>query len=223
MQLKRILMAAALCGLMCPETAVFGAETPTAPGGVYKNDFEKAEAGSIPEDLLVLDGGFAVKEVTGNKVLELPGAPLESFGVLFGSNAKNNVYAKARIFGTNKGRRSPTFGIGLHGVSGFKLRVAPAKNAIELYRGDNVRASVPFDWKSGKWSILKLESRQIKEGVWEISGKVWQEGASEPEKPTITWEEKEAPSNGRAMITASPYSGTPILFDDLETGPLAPK
>jgi len=197
-----------------------GQDKPAAPS-VYKNDFEKVAVDSVPEDMLVLDGAFAVKELNGNKVLELPGAPLETFGVLFGSNAKENAFASARILATGKGRRFPTFGIGLYGVSGFKLRVAPAKKAIELYRGDAVRASVPYDWQSGKWSYLKLETRAVKEGVWEVTGKVWQEGGKEPEKGQIVWEEKEAPSNGRAMITASPFSGTPIQFDDLAAGPLA--
>ncbi|MGV3774753.1 MAG: hypothetical protein ACO1QB_17780 [Verrucomicrobiales bacterium] len=198
------------------------ADKPATPA-VYKNDFEKAEVNSVPEEMLVLDGGFAVKESNGNKVLELPGAPLESFGVLFGPNGKENMFASARILGSGKGRRFPTFGIGLNGVSGFKLRVAPAKKALELYRGDNVRTSIPYNWESGKWSFLKLETRAVKEGVWKVTGKVWQEGSEEPAKPQIVWEEKQAPSNGRAMITASPFSGTPILFDDLAAGPVSSK
>jgi len=51
---------------------------------LYENNFEKAAVGKVPEDFLVLDGSFAVKEEGGNKFLELPGAPLESFGVQFG-------------------------------------------------------------------------------------------------------------------------------------------
>ena len=51
---------------------------------LYTNGFDKAEVEKVPEDMMVLDGGFAVKEEGGNKFLELPGAPLETFGVLFG-------------------------------------------------------------------------------------------------------------------------------------------
>src|SRR4051812_25449563 len=51
---------------------------------LYQNDFSKGEVGKLPEDMLLLDGGFAVQEVSGNKMLQLPGAPLETYGVLFG-------------------------------------------------------------------------------------------------------------------------------------------
>ena len=68
---ERILM---FCGL-----AIFliGAEaSPTA----YTNDFEKAEVGKVPDELMVLDGTFAVREVDGNKCLELAPDPVGSYG-----------------------------------------------------------------------------------------------------------------------------------------------
>jgi len=49
---------------------------------LYSNGFDKAETGKVPEDLMVLEGGFAVQEESGNKFLELPGSPLETFGLL---------------------------------------------------------------------------------------------------------------------------------------------
>ena len=48
---------------------------------LYFTDFEKAEVDKVPDDMLVLDGGFGVKQADGNKVLELapgtrtPGCP----------------------------------------------------------------------------------------------------------------------------------------------------
>src|SRR5262245_56090812 len=51
---------------------------------IYQNNFEKAEVGKLPDEFLVLDGAFAIKEEAGNKFLELPGAPLDTFGMLFG-------------------------------------------------------------------------------------------------------------------------------------------
>ncbi|MEP6663452.1 MAG: hypothetical protein ABJC04_07275, partial [Verrucomicrobiota bacterium] len=51
---------------------------------VYENNFEKEELGKTPNEFLVLDGGFSVKSDGTNKFFELPGAPLETFGVLFG-------------------------------------------------------------------------------------------------------------------------------------------
>ncbi len=100
-------------------------------------NFEQAETGTVPEDFLVLDGGFAVKQEEGNKFLELPGAPLDSFGALFGPSEKSDVAVSARIRSTNKGRRYPTFGVGLNGQSGYKLQVSPGKKALEIYKGDD--------------------------------------------------------------------------------------
>src|SRR5438067_11448912 len=98
---------------------------------LFENNFEKAELDKVPDDLLVLEGAFAVKAEGGNKFLELPGAPLDTFGLLFGPTESTNVAASARVYGTGKGRRFPTFGLGLNGVGGFKLQVSPGKKLLE--------------------------------------------------------------------------------------------
>src|ERR1700733_6665018 len=74
---------------------------------LYENNFEKAEVGKVPDDFLVLDGGFAVKEENGNRFLELPGAPLDSFSAQFGPTESSGVSVSARIKATAKGRRFP--------------------------------------------------------------------------------------------------------------------
>src|SRR5438034_6917615 len=86
----------------------------------YENNFEQAELGKVPEDFLVLEGGFAVKQESGNKFLELPGAPLDTFGALFGPTETDGVSVSARIHGQGKGRRFPTFAVGLNGAGGYK-------------------------------------------------------------------------------------------------------
>jgi hypothetical protein len=181
----------------------------------YQNDFEKAEVGSVPEEIMVLDGNFAVKEESGNKFLELPGAPLDTFGVLFGPNMKESAAVSARVFGTASGRKFPAFDVGLNGVGGYKLRVSPARRLLELYRGDAIKTSVPLKWESGKWTHLKLQVLKSGEKHWKIEGKCWQEGAREPAEPTLLFTDTEPPLSGRASVTGLPYSGTPIRFDDL--------
>ena len=182
---------------------------------LYENGFEKAEVGKVPEDFLVLNGEFAVKEADGNKFLELPGTPLESFGVLFGPGETSGAAVSARISGTAKGRRYPTFGVGLGGVSGHKLQVSPGKNAVELFKDQEVRVSVPYEWKSGVWTLFRLQVRAVKDGAWRIEGKAWPQGSDEPKDWLIAFDEKEKPVAGRASIFACPFSGTPIWFDDL--------
>jgi hypothetical protein len=186
-----------------------------APKILYQSDFARAELNRVPGDFLVLDGDFAVKESDGRKVLELPGAPLDTFGVLFGPTTNAGVCVSARIYGTGKGRRAPSFGVGLNGVGGYKLKVSPGKNSLEIYKGDVAAASVPFDWKSGSWTMFRLRVRQLGGGAWKVEGKAWVETGPEPKEWMISLDEKSPPRDGRPSIWGSPYSGTPIRFDDL--------
>ena len=84
---------------------VNAADAPGAAKPLYTQDFEKAEVDKVPDGMLVLDGGFAVKATTGGKVLELPGDPLETFGVLFGPTEKDGLCVQASLLGTGKGRQ----------------------------------------------------------------------------------------------------------------------
>jgi hypothetical protein len=191
---------------------------------IYKNNFEAAVIDKVPDDFLVLDGQFVVREEGGNKFLELPGAPLDTFGALFGPTEKEGSAVSARIFGTAKGRRYPTFAVGLNGQgsSAYRLQVSPAKKALELLRGDEVKASVPYEWQSGAWTRLRLQVRKVKEGQWKVEGKAWAD--KEPSAWLVSFDEKEQPVAGKASFWGSPYATTPIRFDDLslETATNAP-
>lgn len=185
---------------------------------LFSEDFSAAGAGDLPDTFLVLDGQFAVKDAAGNKVMELPGAPLESFGVLFGSNQTDGVEVTARIMATKSGRKFPTFATGLNGVGGYKVRVSPAKNALELVRGDEVKASVPFKWASGEWTKLRLAVKKTDSG-WQVTAKGWQ-GADEPADWMLKADDTEKLPTGKAGVWGMPFSGTPIQFDDLKVATL---
>src|SRR6266404_1604709 len=182
---------------------------------LYENNFDKAELNKVPDDFLVLDGQFAVKQEGGERFLELPGAPLDTFGVLFGPTEKEGNAVSARIFGTGQGRRYPTFAVGLNGQgsSAHRLQVSPAKKALELYRGDEVKASVAYEWQPGTWTRLRLQIRKVTDGDWKVEGKVWTD--KEPSTWTVSFDEKDQPVAGKASIWGSPYATTPIRFDDL--------
>jgi len=201
-----------MCVILISGVAAFAAD---AAKPLYSNDFENTEAGKLPDDFMSLNGEFVVKAEGTNKFLELPGAPLDSFAAQFGPTESVDVAVAARIFGTAKGRRSPTFGVGLCGVSGYKLQVAPGKKALELLKDQEVKASVPFDWKSGAWTRLRLQVRKIENGERRIEGKAWPQVAAEPQAWMLAFNDKEEPVAGRASVLGSPFSGTPIWFDDL--------
>ena len=196
---------------------VLGAASAVAAetAALYQNNFEKAELEKVPDDMLVLDGGFAVKEEAGNKFLELPGAPLETFGVLFGPTEASGLAVTARIHGAGKGRRFPTFDVGLNGVGGFKLRVSPAKKLLELLKGEEVVANAPFTWESGSWTMLRLQCRKVKDGEFKVEGKAWKQGDAEPKDWQISRAETAEAPAGRPSVWGMPFAGTPIRFDDL--------
>ena len=190
------------------------------PKKLYENNFEKAQLEKVPEDLLVLDGGFAVKEEGGNKFLELPGAPLETYGVLFGPTEAANVNITAKIFGTSKGRRFPAFAVGANGVGGLKLQLSPAKKQVEIFKGEEAVASAPYNWDSGTWTLLRLQVQKVKDGEFKVQGKAWKEGTKEPEQWLIEQTISGDLPAGRASIWGNPFSGTPIRFDDLSVSAL---
>ncbi len=198
-----------------------GGKAASAPAAkpIYSQDFEKTDVDKVPDGMLVLDGGFAVKQAGGGKVLELPGDPLETFGILFGPTEKDGLCVQARILGTGRGRRFPVLAVGLSGVGGYKLQVSPAKKMLEIYKGEEAKASVPFDWKSGEWAQLKFQVRKVKDGEWQAEGKVWPQGAPEPAAWQIKLAETTEPTPGRPSIWGLPFSGTAIQFDDLLVTP----
>ncbi|HEY2343652.1 MAG TPA: hypothetical protein VGH90_11500 [Chthoniobacteraceae bacterium] len=181
---------------------------------VYQNDFEKVDIGKTPDDFTIASGVFTVQQEGGNKFLELPGAPLDNFGLLFGPPVKGNAAASVRVYGTKTGRKEPAFGISLNGVSGYRFQVSPLKKALEIYKGDESKVNVPYAWASGTWTKLRLEVHKVGD-KWVAQGKAWPEGQPEPADWQIKFEDPEPSAPGRAGIWASPFSGTPIRFDDL--------
>lgn len=198
-----------LAGAMLAGLGLQAADPP-----IFHMNFQDTEPGKLPDGLLVLDGGFAVRAEGDARFLELPGAPLETYGVLFGPAQTNEVAVSARVFGTASGRRFPAFGVGLGGVNGYKLRVSPGRKQLELLKGDTALQSVGFAWQSGQWTHLRLQIRQAG-AVWKIEGKAWIAGTTEPADWLICHEETEAPRPGRASLWGAPYAGTPIRYDDL--------
>jgi hypothetical protein len=192
----------------------------TQPKPLYANDLTKEKDGELGDGFLVLDGAFAVKSVNGNKFIELPGAPLGSHGLLFGPTEATNVAVRAKINTTNRKRRYSAFGIGLNGVGGYRLQVTASKRKLELFKQDDVVASVPFRWKPGQWLWTSLQVRKTGNSVWRIEGKVWEASTAAPTAWMISFNDREEPFAGMASIWGQPFAGNPIQFDDLSVWPV---
>ena len=189
---------------------------------LYTQNFEAAPLDKPPADLMVLSGEFAVKAENKNKFLELPGSPLDTFGVLFGPPQQADVSATAKFQSRKQGRKFPTFGVSLNGVAGYRLQINPAKKALELLKGDEVRTHIDFPWESDQWTSLRIQVKRAGEKKWRIEGKAWAASAAEPTAWMIAIEENDEPPSGRAGVWGMPYSGQPIRFDDLAVTHAAP-
>lgn len=191
---------------------------------LFEASFKQAAPGPLPDgEFLVLDGAFEIKQDGEQKFIELPGAPLDTYGVLFGPTRPDGVSVSARIFGAKQGRRFPTFAVGLNGAGGYRLQVSPAKKQIELLKGDETKIGAPFEWQSDQWTVLRLQLRKIKDGAWKIEGRAWAHGSPEPTAWMITFDDTEAPAPGRASLWGAPYANTPIRFTDLAVTPAQEK
>ncbi len=200
--------------------AAFTAGSAEPGADAYQTDFERTDTGKVPPEFLILDGAFAVNEEGGNRFLELPGAPLDSFGAVFGPTCQpktdQGMTVSARIQGFGRGRRYPAFGVGVCGVGGYRLRVMPSKRKVELYLRDEVLADADYAWEADQWTALRLEIRRTGESEWKVQGKAWPDGKPEPEEWILSYTEKNSPVPGQASIWGTPYSGRPIRFDDIK-------
>ena len=188
--------------------------TPAADTVLFEQNFDALPAGHLPKDFLALAGEFSVVVDGDTHCIELPGSPLDTFGVLFGPSNGEACTLEGRFFGTKSGRKFPTFGLSVRGAGGYRLQVSPGKGQVEIYKGDDALVGVPFVWQTGAWTSLSLELRR-QGGGWILEGRAWNEGGSKPTEPTVRWEVASDIAAGRAAFWASPYSGTPIRIDDL--------
>jgi hypothetical protein len=129
--------------------------------------------------------------------------------------------AWGRFFATSVKRKAPAFGISLGGVGGYRVQVSAAKGSLEIFKADEVRAKAPYEWKSGAWTSLRVQVRQI-DGKWIVEGKAWATDSPEPAAWTITYQAPEPPPTGKAAVWGNPFSGTPIRYDDLSVGEAQP-
>lgn len=206
---------AGLCLLAAATMPIHAQEQTAKDDALYTMNFEKEDLGYYPIDFLVLEGDFKVEQQDGNRVLALPGQPLNTMGFLFGPTEYENIRVSGRFLSENVKRRYPRFGVGLCGVMGYKLRINPATRSLELYLGDDVVMKAPYKWKSGAWACIVMQLLKSPEGKWTVQGKAWTEGDKEPQAWMLEYQVSEEPISGKPIAWATPYSGLPIYIDDL--------
>jgi hypothetical protein len=182
----------------------------------YTFDCEAWSEGPPPADVFVVDGTINIKAVEGNKAIEIGTDPLVDANAQIGTSANGSASIEARVLGTKAGRSLPRFAISVHGQSGYRLMVFPVKKELQLLKGEEIVKTVPLEWTSGAWLKMKLDVKKGADGKWTIAGKAWPATGAEPADPQITHEDTGLKGQGKCSVWATPYSGTPIYFDDIK-------
>jgi hypothetical protein len=173
-------------------------------------------AGEVPAEVFVLDGKVSIADKDGGKAIMIdPGTELVEASAQLGDSAAGNAMIQARVFATKKGRSSPRFGVSVHGMSGPRLYINPAKKQIELVRGDQSLATAPFAWTSDAWLNLRLEVTKGEGDKWTAKAYAWADKAEKPGEPLLKHDLTGLKGQGKCTLWATPYSNTPIYFDDL--------
>ena len=183
-------------------------------------DFEESETGREPEGFLVLAGLFTVQEEGDKRHLHLPGAPLEDFGALFGEPTGSGVRVDASFRSRSRGRLHPSYGLGVHGLGGWRLMMSGSRGQLELRREGRTLVAAPHRFPSGRWTRLALEARPLDRGRWRVRGKAWDPDEPEPGDWTLEHITTIEASRGRPSLWGLPFSGHPIHFDDLVAEPI---
>ncbi|TDU69281.1 hypothetical protein EI77_02930 [Prosthecobacter fusiformis] len=171
--------------------------------------------GDPPKEVFVVDGTIKVAAKDGNSAIMVSPENLVDASAQFAVSAAGESIIKARVFASKQGRSNPRFGIAVHGMSGYRLIVNAPKKTLELVKGDETLATVPFTWTSDAWLWMKLEARKNGDD-WTITGKTWAADVQEPAEAQITHTDKGLKGQGKVSVWATPYSQTPIWFDDIE-------
>lgn len=197
-------------------TAAFGEEKTAEPGPLFHADFEDQDPGDIPGDYFVIDGDWTVVEIDAGKAMKLSETPLIEAQVQVGDSLRDSGgLVTARIKADKRRRSFPRFGVGLHGMSGYRLRLFPAQSRIELVKSEEVVATAEVEWTSGEWWRLEL-SVEPEDNAWTVRGRAWPDQDTRPEQAQIEIRSEESKFSGKASVTGTPYAGLPIHFDDIE-------
>ena len=168
----------------------------------------------LPADFTVLNGKVKIGGSKGNRYAELPAKPASSHGLLFGPALSKGLRVEARFLAEDS-EKSPTFAVGLNGLSGYKLQVNPNKQQLELLRNEVIVHTEKFEWLPGKWTYLQLQVRELPGLQWAVEGKAWHEKQAKPKKWSLQWKDTAAPINGQPSVWGTPYAVKPIALDDV--------
>jgi hypothetical protein len=198
-----------LCGLLVTSLA-HAAELETV-----QIDAETWPLGPVPKEVFVLQGNVLVSKHEGSQVLMIdPSGELNDVICQLGNSSQGETHIQAKAYASKRGRSRPKFGLTAHGMSGYQLIVNAPLGKLQLLKGTDIIQQIPFSWQSDAWLMMKLDI-QPQGQSWRITGTVWPASEKEPATAQIQHEDSAFKGQGKAGLCGTPYSLTPIYFDDI--------
>jgi len=178
-------------------------------------DCEAWAEGDVPKEVFVVDGTIKIASKDGGKAIMIAPEPITDATAQIGESSRGASSIQARVFATKRGRSTPRVGVSVHGLSGHRLMLNLAKKQLELSFANEVVATAPYVWTSDAWTKMSLVVSKKSETEWVIEGKAWQADGEEPKEPQLKSTAADLKAQGKCAIWGSPFSETPIYFDDI--------
>lgn len=205
----------------------------------WKQDFEKAPAGSSPGGWVNANGKFTVVKLPdGNSVLMKnnndPRPPLAKANAFITLPDAANYTIQADLMGTQVRDGMGDFGL-INSrytlVLDGKTDPDSKKRQVRLVCWEarpRITRIEDFDWQPGVWYTAKL-AIEHKEKTAIVRGKVWQKGAPEPEVWTVEFEDPSPNREGAAGLygyvtnSTATQTGANCYYDNIVITPSAKK
>lgn len=211
------------------ETESEEVEPPIPHKPVATLDIKSSRQGGTPEGATSKEGKWTVD--ADSKTLQIGVEPLVDGWLEFGPEFREKP-GTIRGAGQAPGdaRIQSRFGIGLYGPNGFQLRLIPAWDKVELVRRGEALKQIDFELDVE--TVYEMELSVVEEEeVWQLKARIWPVEAERPEDPMMKFRFPKSellfPLAGRAVLTATPFSGESVEFSSAhvfegEYVPIAP-
>ena len=180
----------------------------------WHEDFESIAEGKHPPHWIRATNRYAVREISGNKVLVKPPARrgLQRSNVYIGSPNMSDYTVQVDLMGTKPKRNLPDMGLIANRYT-LEMQGNHQRLQVLSWRSDlRMAKSVDLKWEANIWYTMKMTVELVNDKAI-VKGKVWQKDTAEPDEWTITVEDPLPNREGSPGIYG--YSPAEIYYDNL--------
>ncbi len=180
----------------------------------WHEDFESIAEGKHPPHWIRATNRYAVREISGNKVLVKPPARrgLHRSNVYIGSPNMSDYTVQVDLMGTKPKRNLPDMGLIANRYT-LEMQGNHQRLQVLSWRSDLRMAKwVDLKWEANIWYTMKMTVELVNDKAI-VKGKVWQKDTPEPDEWTITIEDPLPNREGSPGIYG--YSPAEIYYDNL--------